>query len=147
MGAQLSLKAALPLAERIVTASNRCSKTGPKCSVQEWCQWLSARPRYLHCSYTADTAVLHQTIVIECTYLYVLLFTPLWVTWHKLKFFAKILFLQFLSLLQVSDFSKLSAVFSVILIYQLQTWYTHFVGGMTVHDSFKLDHLDLGLLC
>ena len=29
MGAQLSLKAALPLAERIATASYRCSKTGP----------------------------------------------------------------------------------------------------------------------
>ena len=30
MGAQLSLKAALPLAERIATASDHCSKTGPR---------------------------------------------------------------------------------------------------------------------
>ena len=34
MGAQLSLKAALPLAERLGTASDRCSKTGPRAPFQ-----------------------------------------------------------------------------------------------------------------
>ena len=59
MGVQLSLKAALPLAGILATASDRCSKTGP--SDATWRHWPgSTLAQVMACCLTAPSTYLNQ---------------------------------------------------------------------------------------
>ena len=64
MGAQLSLKAALPLAERLVTASNSCSKIGP-CDSDLWCFLWSVPEQTIE--QTIETLVIWDAIMLIMT--------------------------------------------------------------------------------
>ena len=70
MGVQLSLKAVLPLAERIATASNHCSKTGLSISIYHWN--VFQRNMYWRCTMCYELVVVHSHLlwVIYCTLCY-----------------------------------------------------------------------------
>ena len=61
MGAQLSLKAALPLAEKHATVSDRCSKTRPRASIQ-----LNGKMYFLKVFKPSHWVITDEMIILFC---------------------------------------------------------------------------------